>query len=428
MRALVLSGGGAKGSYQIGVWKALRKLGIKIDIVTGSSIGSINAAMFVQNRYFTTNRMWKKMKTNDLFDIENSNYKDYFKLLSTFIKEGGMSFSKAEVFLRKFINEKRVRKSKIDYGLVTYSLTTKKPRMLSKNQIPEGQLLDYIVASSTCYPAAQKKVIDGNEYIDGGFYDNMPINLAIDMGADEVIAVDLNVIGKNQKVKDKNVKIDVIKCSDSTKFTLSFDKKNAKEMIKMGYYDTLKHFGKLDGNDYTFRKNDLIKNYNRIKKYYIDILKDLLLTYKKGKIVTEIFNITKYRKLFDRINNKQDIDDVINHSLEYLGNLFNLPNNKVYKIDEYNKLLLKEVKKLDYLKLDKSLKGKMLVGYIYNKFINANDKDVLSKEIFNIALIFQKEFLATVYLISISDKYSYCLKNDKFYSDVFSYLKENKDK
>ena len=41
-RAIVLSGGGSKGSYQIGVWKALRKLKIDYQIVTGTSVGALN--------------------------------------------------------------------------------------------------------------------------------------------------------------------------------------------------------------------------------------------------------------------------------------------------------------------------------------------------------------------------------------------------
>ena len=44
MRAVVLSGGGSKGAYEIGVWKALRKLHISYDIVTGTSVGALNAA------------------------------------------------------------------------------------------------------------------------------------------------------------------------------------------------------------------------------------------------------------------------------------------------------------------------------------------------------------------------------------------------
>ena len=52
MNALVLSGGGGKGAYQIGVWKALRKLHYKIDIVTGTSVGALNAVLVTQKSYF----------------------------------------------------------------------------------------------------------------------------------------------------------------------------------------------------------------------------------------------------------------------------------------------------------------------------------------------------------------------------------------
>lgn len=424
-RALVLSGGGAKGSYQIGVWKAIRELGIKIDIVTGSSIGSINAAMFAQNKYFLAKRLWKKINTNNLFDVnfDSADYKEYIRLFENIVKNGGMSFANAEYFLRKYINEKKVRSSKIDYGLVTYSLTTKKPRVLCKDKIPNGQLLDYIIASSTCFPAVEKKIIDNEAFIDGGIYDNMPINLAIDMGATEVIAVDLNVIGTVQKVKDETVKIDVIKCKDSKKFTLSFNRDYALSMIQIGYNDTMKHFEKLDGNIFTFQKGDLDKNYKKIKKYYINLLNEMLLSGKKNKIATEIFNISQYKKLFTRIRDNLDIKDTINSSLEYLGEIFEMDKKQIYDIQHFNKLLLKEVKNLKYLKLSKGLKGKMLIGYMYNKYVDTPDKTILSKEIFNAALIFKKEFLGTVYLISLSEKYPLTLKSDEFYQDILKYLK-----
>ena len=57
-RAIVLSGGGSKGAYQIGVWKALRKMKIKYDIVTGTSIGSVNGIMMVQKEYHKAKYLW----------------------------------------------------------------------------------------------------------------------------------------------------------------------------------------------------------------------------------------------------------------------------------------------------------------------------------------------------------------------------------
>ena len=67
MKALVLSGGGSKGSYQIGVWKALKKLHIKFDIVTGTSVGALNGALITQKSYFKAINLWKKINLKLLF-------------------------------------------------------------------------------------------------------------------------------------------------------------------------------------------------------------------------------------------------------------------------------------------------------------------------------------------------------------------------
>ena len=83
MRALVLSGGGSKGSYQIGVWKALRDMDIKFDIVTGTSAGALNAALITQRSYKTALKTWKKINLDILFGedrIESNETIDLYKM------------------------------------------------------------------------------------------------------------------------------------------------------------------------------------------------------------------------------------------------------------------------------------------------------------------------------------------------------------
>ena len=65
---------------------------------------------------------------------------------------------------------------------------------------------------------------------DVGFYDGIPINLALDMGATEILAVDLSVLAINKKPKDKNIKVDVIKMKDKTPLTLTFTKEYANKI------------------------------------------------------------------------------------------------------------------------------------------------------------------------------------------------------
>lgn len=66
MRAIVLGGGGTKGSYEIGVWKALLELGISYDIVTGTSIGAINGALMVMGDYKRAVSLWQKLDFHDV--------------------------------------------------------------------------------------------------------------------------------------------------------------------------------------------------------------------------------------------------------------------------------------------------------------------------------------------------------------------------
>ncbi len=424
MKALVLGGGGAKGSYEVGVFKALRKLHMKFDIVTGVSIGSINGAFYVANEYKKCLKMWQKITTSDLFDVAigSKMSKEDIKLLVKQMSTGGISFSNAYNFLKKNINEEKVRKSKIDYGLVTVSLTNKKPRFLTKEQIPYGKLVDYICASSICYPFVQAQDINDESFIDGGFYDGIPINLAIDMGATEILAVDLSVLAINKKPKDKNIKVDVIKMKDKTPLTLTFTKEYANKNIKYGYNDTMKHFNKLDGKFYTFRKNDLDKSYNELNKYFVEILKSTILNEPKNKIVNELFSIAKINKLFVKIKYNHDFKEEVEEALEHLGVLFDIPNENIYSIKKYNKLLIRKVKELNYIKINKNLKDKFLIGYMYNKYMKSENKDEIIKEMYNLSLIFPREYLCTVYLIAISKKHSLFLKADSIYDDILKEL------
>lgn len=424
-KALVLSGGGAKGSYQVGVMMALQKLNIKIDIITGTSIGSINGAIFTLKKYKKAKKMWLSITTNDLFgvdlDVKNKNtYKTFFK---KFIDNRGLSFDRASFYLNRIIDEERLRKSNIDYGLVTYSYKNKRPMLLTKESIPSGKLIDYIIASSSCFPFIEKKEIDDDILIDGGYYDNLPVNLAIEMGADEIIAVDLRSVGFRKEYNNKKVKIDTIKCRDKSLLTLDFDKKTAKYNMALGYLDTMKHYKALDGSIYTFKKNSLKKNYEKISPYYISLLKDILLS-SSSRVKKELIKVSKYNKIFNDINSDITIDNVINESLEYLGLLLDIDQDKEYIPDKYNKLLIRNIKKLSYLKINKKLKGKMLIGYMYNKYVSSSDYDSLITEMFNIAIVFPKEFLALIYLISISEKFPITLKSEEYYQKILDIFKK----
>ncbi|HPB17369.1 MAG TPA: patatin-like phospholipase family protein, partial [Clostridia bacterium] len=127
-----------------------------------------------------------------------------------------------------------MRNSPIDYALVTFSLTQMKPVILFKKDIPKGKVVDFILASSAV-PGFKKQEIDGELYIDGGIYDNLPINILIDHGYKNIIAVSNAAIGVYRKVKESDANIMYIENQQIQGGILEFDPQIAAKNILLGY-------------------------------------------------------------------------------------------------------------------------------------------------------------------------------------------------
>ena len=273
--ALVLGGGGSRGAYEAGVWQALIELGITLDMVIGTSVGAINSAMIVQNELDLALQLWQELQTSMVFDIDLKKQKhllpndinigdmpadEMLAYAREIILNGGAETSGLVEILRKYINEDAIRESPMEYGLVTVELPTFTPHHLFKDDIPQAKLVDYIMASASCYPAVRTYTIDDIHYIDGGYADNLPIGMAIEKGATHIIAVNLDAVGVIQKADFKKAKyLKVISSKWDLGNFLIFDTNNAKRIIDLGYMDTMKAFGRYDGFFFTFEKNTFKK-------------------------------------------------------------------------------------------------------------------------------------------------------------------------
>ena len=387
---------------QLGVWKALRKLKINFDIVTGTSIGALNGALIAQNDYFSLWYLWQKTNFETLFGYELENdvntylgKKETIKMYKEgILKDKGMTTIHIEKLVKRFVNEKKIRNSKIDYGLVAFNLTDFEEVALSKKDIPDGKIADFAVASATCFPAFQIKEIDDKKYIDGGYYDNLPINLSLDMGAQEIIAVDLGAIGMIQDVKDKSIKITTIKPNNELCSFLVFDPKKSRKNIIYGYNDTMKVFGYLDGEKYTFQKNSLERNYN----LFIDKIKEKIFGNIKSDFVKKMLTDSNINDILS--NNDKKFDEIV----EFLGYIYNIEDSKVYNPSLYNKKIKKEFSK----RMEEDLNdGKELfnIKEIINDNINRkiityfyNNPDLNDLFTRRLALIFTKQYVASIYL------------------------------
>jgi len=132
-------------------------------------------------------------------------------------------------------------------------------------------LRDYLLASSTVYPSMDPKEIAGKRYVDGGYSDNFPVNLALDMGAEDIIGANLCANGIEAKY-ETDYPVRVIRPRFDLGPTMEFVPEIAKRNIELGYNDTMRSFGKFDGSCYTFAKGDGEKMQAEFEKFCVDML------------------------------------------------------------------------------------------------------------------------------------------------------------
>lgn len=256
--ALVLGGGGSRGAYEIGVWQALKALGIRIDAVYGTSVGAINAAMVAQGDLDLTAELWKELETDMVFDMApDSKPTDYVREI---VVNQGAGTGPLHGMLEKYVDEKKVRESGMDFGITAVSVPEMNAHYMRLKDIPEGKLVDYVMASASAFPALHSYEIDGKNYVDGGYADVLPVGMALEDGARRVIAVDLSGYGiVNKENLEKAEELVYIKSDENLGFQFIFDKENTLRIMKLGYLDCLKAYGVLDGRYLSFAKGTFDK-------------------------------------------------------------------------------------------------------------------------------------------------------------------------
>lgn len=255
-RALVLAGGGAKGSYQIGVWRALQELDWHPSIITGASVGTLNGCMFAMGKAKEAEDLWRSLEIHDVLDVPATrNPEELNNFFLDVIRSGGLNVEPLAERINTLIDEEAVRRSPTHFGLVMTELSTMRSIQCPIEDIPRGRLKEYLLGSSACFPALRPREIDGVKYIDGGWRDNMPLQLAANMGATELLGVDIDGIGI---VRQNNTGLPtrIVRSHWNLGPTLDFDPPRAARNIALGYFDTMRLFGRIGGTAYAILPDD----------------------------------------------------------------------------------------------------------------------------------------------------------------------------
>lgn len=263
---LVLAGGGTKGAYQVGVWKALKELKINVRAISGSSIGALNGALMLQDDIDRMIELYKNIEitnimkvseeidtSKNLFDIANIR-----KIATDYINNRGIENTPLRETINKYIDIEKIYNSDIDFGLVTYSLKNKVSLQLFKNEIPKDEMVDFLLASS-CFPIFKAQKIGKLEFVDGGLYDNIPINMLIEKGYKNIIVADICGIGLSRRMIDKNIYLKVISPKEKLGGTFDFNHERINNNISLGYLDTMRSFNKMQGHIYYFYSEEFYK-------------------------------------------------------------------------------------------------------------------------------------------------------------------------
>lgn len=319
--ALVLGGGGSRGAYQIGVWQALRELDVRLDIITGTSVGAINGALILQNAFDPALSLWRELETNMVFDMD----------LKEIVTQGGADSAGLQKLLDEYISEDKIRESSLEYGIVTAELPGFTPHYLFKEDIPKSKLRDYILASASCFPAIKSHAIDDVKFVDGGYIDNLPVGMALQKGAALVIAVDLDGIGVIRKKElAKAEYLSIIGSAWNLGNFLVFDKNNSQRIIRLGYLDAMKSFHVFDGHYYTFPKGEFdkrsLKNADAAAKIFE---LDPLCIYKKFTLNRRLSEAVRISLIESQNERKKTSALFKGNPLENLINLSKAVNKKV---------------------------------------------------------------------------------------------------
>jgi NTE family protein len=189
-RALILSGGGARGAFQVGVWKYLREINWTPDLICGTSIGAVNAAAIGSG--MSVERLidiWKTHNRSEIYRLKA------LKVLSSALY--GRPFKSVfdtapmRAMLTRHLDLETLRRSPIEIVISAVHLATGRLHLYNQDVIE----IDHLMASSAMPILFPWQPIRGELYWDGGVMANSPLFIALERKIEEIIVVLLSPVG-----------------------------------------------------------------------------------------------------------------------------------------------------------------------------------------------------------------------------------------
>lgn len=261
---LVLEGGGGKGAYEVGALKAFREFGIEFDVISGTSIGAINALFMALADVEQLESFWLNFehKYTDIIKEQMSGFGEAeMSKMGAALKDTNVALTLAEDkgFIKKDIftedfkeivkNKDLTNINKKFYVCSVPAIKNPEPKYFELNNCTLDEMIDRVFSSAALPCMFPPVKIDGIPYFDGGILDVTPISPTINNNCELIFTVYLH----RGEVRVSNVSSDAtiipivptVDLGDTGSGTMDFSKKGAQWRMKLGYEDTCRVLNRL---------------------------------------------------------------------------------------------------------------------------------------------------------------------------------------
>lgn len=356
---IVLEGGGAKGAYQVGAWKALKEAGIRIKGVAGTSVGALNGALICMDDFSKAERIWENISYSRVMDVDEAlmeriknfslkNLPDLIAGGTRLLKDRGFDIAPLMGLIGDMVDEERIRSSPRDLYVVTYSVSDRQPLVVNVKETPEGEIGDMLMASAYLIGFRPER-LGGKLYMDGGGVNNVPVDVLMDKGYKDIIVVRIYGLGvdteRHLKVPE-DVNLHHICPRQDLGGILEFDRRRAKRNMVLGYFDAKRMLYGLAGRGYYI---DAPSG----EPYYFDkMMSELpqLLAYLRPEMEEEISRFPNgYRYYTEtllpqmaremKLKEGWDYKELYLSLLEELARQYRISRFKVYQVEELLRII-----------------------------------------------------------------------------------------
>ena len=355
---LVLEGGGAKGSFQIGAWRALREAGIKIKGVSGVSVGALNGALICMDDPEKAEDIWHNINYSAVmdFNMNTGSILETAEEIKKLIKDRGVDITPLKKLLHETVDEEKIRNSHCELFATTFSVSDMKLLKIDVKSASEGKMEEILLASAF-FPVFKTEKLSGKLYTDGGGFNNVPLDVLVDRGYQDVIVVRIYGPGYDREKKVKipeGTNIYHIAPREELGGVLEFDKKRSRKNMALGYLEASRLLYGLDGRRYyiyapyeePYYFDRMMSELELLKIYLESVLDEEALAYLDGyRFYTENVFPELAREL--KLKPDWDYKDMYLAILEELAVTFKISRYRVYKADELAREIHKSLLKAD---------------------------------------------------------------------------------